>query len=448
MAELVCSNSLRSDNPANAVGLLKEEMRRLGSIVMRAADATKVPAGDALAVDRVLFGRTVTRLIENNPLIEIVREEFRPPIPLDSPLIIAAGPLATDALAQELAKIAGEGNLRFYDAIAPIVTADSLDMGKLFAADRHGAGEGGDYLNAPFTKEEFESFLSALLEADRSDPRSFEDERHFEGCLPIEVMAARGPKTLAFGPMRPVGLTDPATGKRPYAVVQLRRENLAGDHYNLVGFQTRLTRPSQEKVLRLIPGLGGAKFARYGAIHRNTYLAAPKVLDEHSRLKAAPSVFAAGQISGVEGYVESAAHGLWTGENAARLILGLPLMTPPRETAFGSLLRHLKGENLGKRVFSPSNITFGLFPPQSADTPKSQRAARRLESARLALDSFLRKAGFPLDARENQGPGSRLGGGPDQDQGGEPAQSLDRGHDNAPGDGQGQKSGTNPNGTV
>ena len=401
LAELVCSNSLRSDDPSNAVGLLKEELRRLGSIVMRAADATRVPAGGALAVDRELFGKMVTDLIEGHPLIEVAREEFKPPIPLDSLMVIAAGPLATDALAADLSRIAGSENLHFYDAIAPIVAADSLDMGKLFLADRHGGEETGDYLNAPFSKDAFEEFVGALMEADRTDARPFEDEKHFEGCLPIEVMAARGPKTLAFGPMRPVGLTDPATGRRPYAVVQLRKENLAGDHYNLVGFQTRLTRPSQDKVLRLIPGLEKAKFARYGAIHRNTFLTAPAVLDEFSRLKSAPSVFVAGQISGVEGYVESAAHGLWTGENAARAVLGLPLATPPRETALGSLFWHLKGERLDKRGFSPSNVTFGLFPPPDPNIAKNQRAAKRLKDAREALGPFLDEIGYP-QARQGE----------------------------------------------
>jgi methylenetetrahydrofolate--tRNA-(uracil-5-)-methyltransferase len=395
LAELVCSNSLRSDSPKNAVGLLKEELRSLGSIVMRAADLTKVPAGRALAVDRTLFAKEITRLIEEHPLIEVVRSEFKPPVDAEKPLIIAAGPLAAGPLAEELAKIAGEQSLHFYDAIAPVVAADSLDLELLFKANRHGEEEGGDYLNAPFEKDRFELFVSALLEADRSEPRPFEDKKHFEGCLPIEVMAERGIRTLAFGPMRPVGLINPATGKKPYAVVQLRQENLQADHYNLVGFQTRLTRGAQEKVLRLIPGLEKAKFARYGSIHRNTFLAAPETLDQFSRLKRAPNLFAAGQISGVEGYVESAAHGLWAGENAARLLKGLPLASPPRETALGSLLWHLRGENLGKGGFSPSNITFGLFPPQEESVPKSQRAAKRLEAARSALRPFLAAIGYP-----------------------------------------------------
>jgi methylenetetrahydrofolate--tRNA-(uracil-5-)-methyltransferase len=384
------------------VGLLHEELRRLGSIVLSAADATRVPAGGALAVDRRLFAEMVTRAVEGHPLIEVVREEFIPPIPTDSPLVIAAGPLATDALAAELAAIAGSGNLNFYDAIAPIVTAESLDQAKLFRANRHGPPGEGDYLNSPMTKEGFEAFLTALAEADLTGARSFEDERHFEGCLPVEVMARRGPKTLLFGPMRPVGLVDPVTGRRPYAVVQLRAENLAADHYNLVGFQTRLTRPAQEKVLRLIPGLERAEFSRYGAIHRNTYLTAPEALDDHCRLRNAGNVIVAGQLSGVEGYVESAASGLWAGENAARMVLGRPLVSPPPQTASGALLGHLRGSSVNKRGFCPSNVTFGLFPPLDPSIPKSARAATRLEAARAALGEFIREIGYaPAPAASN-----------------------------------------------
>ena len=393
LAELVCSNSLRAAGPENAVGLLKEEMRRLGSIVMAAADQTRVPAGGALAVDRLLFSREVTRLIEGHPRIELIRQEVTTWPEGAAPVVVAAGPLASEALTALLGEMIDAPQLNFYDALAPIVHADSLDMDVIYAANRYDKGteegEDGDYLNCPLSREEFEAFHKALLEADQVAPRAFEEARFFEGCLPIEVMARRGPRTLTFGPMKPVGLDDPRTGQRPYAVVQLRRENKAGTLWNLVGFQTRLTRPAQEKVFRLIPGLARAEFARFGAIHRNTYLDAPKVLDEHQRFRGWGRFFAAGQISGVEGYVESAAQGLWVGENAARAALGRPLASPPPSTALGALLGHLKSDG-GRKYFAPSNINFGLFSPPPPEVPKRQRAAWLLDTARRGFDSLLK----------------------------------------------------------
>jgi methylenetetrahydrofolate--tRNA-(uracil-5-)-methyltransferase len=385
LAELVCSNSFRASSPENAVGLLKEEMRRLGSLVMLAADATAVPAGKALAVDRERFSRLVTETVAAHPLIEVRREELTAWPEGDAPMVMAPGPLASEAAVEMLASATGAENLSFYDALAPIVTAESLDMSRIFAQDRYGPEGGGDYLNAPFDKREFEAFLEALGEADRAVPRPFEDEKYFEGCLPIEVMASRGPKTLIFGPMKPVGLTVPGTGARPYAAAQLRRENLEGTLWNIVGFQTRLTRPAQEKVFRMIPGLGNCEFARYGAIHRNTFLAAPAVLDPWQRLLARPGVFMAGQISGVEGYVESAAQGLWAGENAFRALAGIPLTLPPRESALGSLVSHLRPEGR-KGPFAPSNVNFGLFPslPERLPKNKKEAASRRVEAARAS----------------------------------------------------------------
>jgi methylenetetrahydrofolate--tRNA-(uracil-5-)-methyltransferase len=285
--------------------------------------------------------------------------------------------LASEALVNLIKPLTGAPHLHFYDALAPIVTHDSLDLTHIYPADRYQPGP-GDYLNCPLSRGEFDRFLAALLAADQVVPRPFEDPRFFEGCLPIEVMARRGPRTLTFGPMKPVGLEDPATGRRPYAVVQLRRENQAGTMWNLVGFQTRLTRPAQEKVLRLIPGLAQAEFARFGAIHRNTYLDAPKALDEFQRFRGAERFFAAGQLSGVEGYLESAASGLWVGENAARSARGRPLVSPRPTFALGALMNHLRGEG---RCFSPANINFGLFSPPP-EGPKNQRQARLLALAR------------------------------------------------------------------
>ncbi len=385
LAELVCSNSLRADKPENAVGLLKEEMRRLGSIVLAAADQTRVPAGGALAVDRERFSRLITRLIEEHPLIELVRREVKQWPAGEAPVVVAAGPLISEALTALLSSLTGAPYLHFYDALAPIVTDESLDKTRVYPANRYQTGV-GDYLNSPLDREEFEAFWEALVAADQVTPRSFEDQHYFEGCLPIEVMAGRGPRTLTFGPMKPVGLEKP-DGQRPYAVVQLRRENEAGTLWNLVGFQTRLTRLAQERVFRTLPGLEKAEFARYGAIHRNTYVDAPKVLDEYQRLVGAERFFLAGQISGVEGYVESAAQGLWAGENAVRTVKGWPLIIPPPTTALGALLSHLRDRS-GRGKFGPSNINFGLFKPPPPEVKKGDRAAWLLAKARQDFEPF------------------------------------------------------------
>ncbi|MDR2339158.1 MAG: methylenetetrahydrofolate--tRNA-(uracil(54)-C(5))-methyltransferase (FADH(2)-oxidizing) TrmFO [Deltaproteobacteria bacterium] len=389
LAELVCSNSFRSDSPDNAVGLLKEELRAMGSLTMRAADLTRVPAGKALAVDRDLFSAKVTGLLLGLGNVKVTREEVPGLDPSEGvPQVIATGPLTSEPMAAFLAGLTGSEGLSFYDALAPIVTDESLDRGKLFLADRYGGGGEGDYLNCPLGKSEFGEFLEALLEADRVGPRPFESERYFEGCLPIEVMAQRGPKTLLFGPMKPVGLIDPRTGSKPHAVIQLRRENLEGSLWNMVGFQTRLTRPAQERVFRMIPGLGKAEFARYGAIHRNTFLDAPKALDPFQGLRARPGAYVGGQLSGVEGYVESAAHGLLAGENAARAALGLAPVVPPQGTAIGALASHLLPFE-GRGPFAPSNVNFGLFRKMPEGTPKRDLARLRVERARDLLPGFL-----------------------------------------------------------
>src|SRR5216684_2139059 len=355
LAELVCSNSFRGDKLDNAVGLLKEEMRRLGSLVMREAEASRVPAGAALAVDRQRFAESVTRALENHPLITIAREEITS-IPVSSesaPVIVATGPLTSAALSADIARLVGGDHLYFYDAISPIVLAETIDTGKVFrqsrwnrniraagaepaasppprasapaAACRVDDGE-GDYLNCPLTREEYERFHDALVHAESATVHDFDKERFFEGCLPIEVMAHRGVDTLRFGPMKPVGLTDPRTGREPYAAVQLRQDNLAGDHFSLVGFQTQIKWGDQARVLRLIPGLERAELVRYGMVHRNTYVNGPAVLTETWQVRRAPSLFLAGQMSGVEGYVESAASGLLAGLNAVALATGRPLL--------------------------------------------------------------------------------------------------------------------------
>ena len=316
LGELVCSNSLRADSRDRAVGLLKEEMRRLNSLIMAAAAATRVPAGKALAVDRGAFAAHISQALEQESLVEIVREEVTAP-DLAEITVVATGPLTSDPLAEALGRLTGQEQLHFYDAIAPIVAADSLDLDKIFRASRYGAGD--DYLNCPFSEDEYAAFYQALMAAEQVPLKSFEEPRYFEGCLPIEVMAARGYRTLLFGPMKPVGLTDPRTGRQPFAVVQLRAENREGSLYNLVGFQTKLKYPEQERVFRLIPGLERAEFVRLGSIHRNTFIHSPGLLSPYLNFLQYPQLFLAGQLSGVEGYVESAAMGLLAGINAARL---------------------------------------------------------------------------------------------------------------------------------
>ena len=404
LGELVCSNSLRGDKLDNAVGLLKEEMRRLGSLVMRAADAHRVPAGAALAVDRDRFSEAITDAIASHPLITVVREEVAriPPDASMSPLVIATGPLTSDALSADISALVGGDHLYFYDAISPIVLAGSIDMTKVFRASRWarslrgqapsteriaagaacGADDGeGDYLNCPLTEDEYSRFYDALTTAESATVHDFDREKFFEGCLPIEVMAHRGRDTLRFGPMKPVGLVDPRTGRAPYAAVQLRQDNLAGDHFSLVGFQTQLKWGEQARVLKLIPGLEGAEFVRFGMVHRNTYINGPTVLRETWQTKARPDLLFAGQISGVEGYVESAASGLIAGRNAAALVRGEEPRTPPRTTAIGALAYYVS--HADPRHYQPTNITFGIIAPLE-DAPR-KKADRKLAIAERAL---------------------------------------------------------------
>jgi methylenetetrahydrofolate--tRNA-(uracil-5-)-methyltransferase len=437
LAELVCSNSFRGDKLDNAVGLLKEEMRRLGSLIMREADRVRVPAGAALAVDREQFAEGVTAAIEGHPLITVDRREVSgiPPSRSDGPVIVATGPLTSAALSADIARFVGRDHLAFFDAISPIVLAESIDMSKVFrqsrwdrslgptsltgigALDKKGSGlsltpptlneaeisiketppepteagmligEGqlgtGDYLNCPFTQDEYLRFHAAIVSAEKAEVHDFDNTKFFEGCLPIEVMAHRGVDTLRFGPMKPAGLRDPRTGRRPYAVVQLRQDNLAGDHFSLVGFQTQLKWGEQARVLKLVPGLEQAEFVRLGMIHRNTYINGPTVLCDTWQTRARPDLFFAGQVSGVEGYVESAASGLIAGRNAARLALGLSPVPPPRTTAIGALAYYVS--HADPLNYQPSNITFGIMPPLEAP-PKSRHDRATATSDRALAD--------------------------------------------------------------
>jgi methylenetetrahydrofolate--tRNA-(uracil-5-)-methyltransferase len=405
LAELVCSNSFRSDDAAlNAVGLLHEEIRRAGSLIMAAGDANKVPAGTALAVDREGFAEAVTRAIAAEPLITLARGEVAGAPPAGwSSVIVATGPLTSAGLGAAIAALAGSEALAFFDAIAPIVHADSIDMNVAWFQSRYdkaGPGGGGaDYINCPLTREEYDAFVAELVSGAVTEFRDFErDTPYFEGCLPIEVMAARGPETLRHGPMKPVGLTnahDPGT--KPHAVVQLRQDNRLASLFNMVGFQTKLKYGEQVRILRMIPGLGNAEFARLGGIHRNTYLDSPRLLDRALRLKARPALRFAGQITGVEGYVESAAIGLLAGRFAAAERLGREALPPPPTTALGALLAHITGghlgagDNGGARSFQPMNINFGLMPPVAVPVPRGRRkeraeARKRAMTARALAD--------------------------------------------------------------
>lgn len=378
LAELVCSNSLRSDNPTNAIGLLKREMEAMGSLVMAAARAARIPAGDALAVDRAAFSGLVTRALEGHRLVRIVREEVTT-LP-EEPAILATGPLTSPALHQALEALLGEGSLSFFDAIAPVVAADSLDMGVLFAASRYGKGGGADYLNAPLDHDQYVAFVVALREAEKVPLREIErDIPHFEGCLPIEVMAERGLDTLRYGPMKSVGLEDPRTGRRPYAVVQLRQDDLAAEHYNLVGFQTRMTVQAQQRVLRMIPGLEGARFARFGMVHRNSFVCAPRHLDAELRIRQRPSLRLAGQLTGVEGYVESAACGLLAGLFLAAELRGVAVSPLAHWTAHGGLVRHLT-ERPPHR-FQPANAAWGLMTEPPIPLPRDKGNRRKVAGA-------------------------------------------------------------------
>jgi len=398
-AELVCSNSFRSDEwETNAVGLLHEEMRRAASLIMAAADTNKLPAGGALAVDRDGFAAEVSRALEAHPRIAIAREEIDElPPPHWESVIVATGPLTSPALAHAIQKLTGEAELAFFDAIAPIVHHDSIDMGVCWRQSRYdkaGPGGGGaDYINCPLDKDRYEAFIAALLAAEKTEFKEFEAATpYFEGCLPIEVMAERGPETLRYGPMKPVGLSNPhRPGVKPYAVVQLRQDNALGTLWNMVGFQTKLKHGEQARVFRMIPGLAHAEFARLGGLHRNTFLNSPKLLDDTLRLKADPRLRFAGQITGVEGYVESAAIGLLAGRFAAAERLGLKLTAPPPTTALGALLNHITGGHLSAeedgsaRSFQPMNVNFGLFPPIMAPVAsrgKGPRASKGFERKR------------------------------------------------------------------
>ena len=443
LAELVCSNSFRGDKLDNAVGLLKEEMRRLGSLIMRCADEARVPAGAALAVDRDVFSSRVTEAIGSHPLISIRRGEVAAvPSSSDGPVILATGPLTSDALSAEIAALVGARHLYFYDAISPIVSGESLDRSRIYRASRWGrslrgevpldvppeggsygetstppgspvasgfsrntsltpacgADDGeGDYLNCPFTKAEYEAFYAALMAAEKAPLHDFDKPTFFEGCLPIEVMASRGVDTLRFGPMKPVGLPDPRTGREPYAVVQLRQDNLAGDHFSLVGFQTQMKWGEQARVLKMIPGLENAEFLRFGMIHRNTYVNAPTVLRETWQTRMRPDLLFAGQMSGVEGYVESAASGLIAGRNAAALAMGETPSTPPRTTAIGALAYY--AAHADPKHYVPSNIAFGLIPPlEQRVKQKKDRNAAISERALKDLAEWLESTSRPFSS--------------------------------------------------
>ena len=397
LAELVCSNSFRSDDAErNAVGLLHEELRRADSLIMAAADRHKVPAGQALAVDRTGFADAVQQAIEDEPAIQLRRAEMSGlPDAADGLAIIATGPLTAPALSQAILDATGEGHLAFFDALAPIVHRDSIDFETAWFQSRYDkAGPGGDraaYINCPLDRDRYDAFIDALLAADTIPFRDWErDTPYFEGCLPIEVMAARGRDTLRFGPMKPVGLTDPATGTRAHAVVQLRQDNALGSLFNMVGFQTKLAHGAQKQVFRLIPGLEQAQFARLGGIHRNTFINSPVLLDSELRLRRAPHVRFAGQITGVEGYVESAAIGLLAGRFAVAELAGADAPPPPPTTALGALLTHITGGHLGAGgTFQPMNVNFGLFPPLEGRLPKSARKAAMVARARADLGRWL-----------------------------------------------------------
>lgn len=385
-AELVCSNSLRANNLTNAVGVLKEEMRKLDSVIIASADACAVPAGGALAVDRHEFAAHVTDKVKNHPNVTVINEEITE-IP-EGPTVIATGPLTSPALSSKLQELTGEEYLYFYDAAAPIIEKDSIDMDKVYLKSRYDKGEAA-YLNCPMTEEEFDRFYEALVTAETVPLKEFEKEIFFEGCMPIEVMASRGKKTMLFGPMKPVGLEDPKTGKRPFAVVQLRQDDAAGTLYNIVGFQTHLKWGPQKEVLQLIPGLENAEIVRYGVMHRNTFINSPKVLEPTYQFKNRKDLFFAGQMTGVEGYVESAASGLVAGLNAARLVLGEELVVFPGETAIGSMARYITSASA--KNFQPMNANFGLFPELPTKIRgKKERAEYHANRALETIQNFVK----------------------------------------------------------
>jgi len=392
LAEIVCSNSLKSDEPGTASFLLKEELRRGSSLVLEAAAATRVPAGAALAVDRHQFAELITSKIEDAPNIELIREEVTE-IPESDAAIIATGPLTSEALTVQIMKLTGADQLYFYDAIAPIVSAETIDTAVAFKAARYDKG-GDDYLNCPFNEEQYAEFYKALIEAKSVPLQRFEETRWFEACLPIEELARRGVDTLRFGPMKPVGLRDPRTGREPYAAVQLRQENLMADAYSLVGFQNHLRYGEQARVLRLIPGLENVEFLQFGQIHRNTYICSPRVLQSTMQMRDRPNIFFAGQITGVEGYIESVAMGWLAGINAAKLVLGQDLIEAPSRSSIGALARYVSQTE--SKNFQPVNITFALLPP--LDEPqnrrirkKRERRERQVELALIEWDEWLQQ---------------------------------------------------------
>jgi methylenetetrahydrofolate--tRNA-(uracil-5-)-methyltransferase len=390
LSELVCSNSLRSNAVESAVGLLKEEMRRLGSLFMEGADNTAVPAGKSLAVDRRRFSEYIQeKLFSFGDRFRLIHREVVE-IPPSGPIVIATGPLTSDSLARELQGLTGTDYLYFYDAISPIVTADSIDDAKTFWASRYQDGD-GDYLNCPLDEATYTSFREAVLTAEKVPLRDFEKPRYFEGCLPIEILAERGDLTLLFGPMKPVGLTNPRTGHQPHAVVQLRKENQAGTLLNMVGFQTKLTWPEQRRIFRMIPGLERAEFARYGSIHRNTFIHSPTLLNERLQLRAQPSIFFAGQLTGVEGYVESAAMGLFSGLSNSRYLENRELSSPPDTTALGALIRLITTP--GKKEFQPMNINHGIFHPLEIKIKKRERGKEYAERSLADLAVWMDENG-------------------------------------------------------
>ena len=391
-AELVCSNSLKSTSMNTAPWLLKEEMRRAGSLLLELAQECSVPAGHALAVDRTMFSARVTEVISREPLIHIRREEVTRIDENGAPTIVATGPLTSDALSTEIARLSGSDHLYFYDSISPIVDAGSIDMSRVYLAARYDKGT-ADYINCPFTKDEYERFVDALIAAESVEAKEWEKLNYFEGCLPIEEIARRGRETLRFGPMKPVGLKDPRTGRPPYAVVQLRQENQRADSYNIVGFQNHMKFGDQARVLRLIPGLENASFLRFGQIHRNTYINAPSLLRETLQMKSHPKVIFAGQICGVEGYVESIAMGLLAGQVAAAMEAGADFVAPPRESAFGSLTHYLAQAEAKK--FQPANVTFDLLPAlETRVRDKQERHRLQCERGLAAFDAWLTTSGI------------------------------------------------------
>ncbi|MCX5851219.1 MAG: methylenetetrahydrofolate--tRNA-(uracil(54)-C(5))-methyltransferase (FADH(2)-oxidizing) TrmFO [Deltaproteobacteria bacterium] len=387
LAELVCSNSLRSSRIESAVGLLKEELRLAGSLIMEAAEATRVPAGTALAVDREKFSRYVELKLASSKNISLIRGEVTS-VPRNSTVIIATGPLTSDILSQDIASITGSDYLYFYDAISPVIEAHSINLSKIFWASRYTAGIDGDYLNCPMTRQHYEHFLNELIHAREAPLHHFEDRKCFEGCLPVEVLARRGIDTLRYGPMKPVGLTVPWTGIRPHAVVQLRKENRTASLFNMVGFQTKLLWSEQKRIFRLIPGLENAEFARYGSIHRNTFINAPALLNDALQLKTHDTIYFAGQITGVEGYVESTAMGLLAGLSAASRIMGKSYEPPPDTSAVGALIKYITTSEVA--TFQPMNVTFGLFPPLAERVHRHKRGEQYAERAVNSFNEWLK----------------------------------------------------------